>query len=116
VPQTKPRIRRPKHPRKEEPLASAPLDARVLTLSEAATYLRVSELSVEALASQDDLPGRKIEGQWRFLKAALDDWLRSPSPKQRLMKQAGALRDDPYLDEMLEKIYRERGRPMVEDE
>jgi excisionase family DNA binding protein len=116
VPQTRSRVRRAKHPRKAEPLTTAPLDAEVLTLSEAAAYLRVSELSVEALASQDDLPGRKIEGQWRFLKAALDDWLRAPSPKQRLMKQAGALRDDPYMEEMLENIYRKRGRPMVEDE
>jgi hypothetical protein len=67
-------------------------------------YLRVSESSVEALATRHDFPGRKIEGEWRFLKAALNDWLRSPSPTQRLMKHAGALRDESYLDEMLEKI------------
>jgi len=32
-----------------------------------------------------------------------------------LERQAGALKDDPYLEEMLEQIYRERGRPMTED-
>jgi excisionase family DNA binding protein len=88
----------------------------VLTLAEAAAYLRVSEDEVDELAAQGELPGRIIRGQWRFLKAALQDWLRWPtSQKTRLMQLAGAWKDDPYFDEMLDQIYRERGRPMLEE-
>ncbi|MEX1028296.1 MAG: helix-turn-helix domain-containing protein [Candidatus Paceibacterota bacterium] len=89
----------------------------VLTLTEAAQYLRVSESEIHDLIAQQGLPGRKSGEGWRFLKAGLQDWLRSPLlQKQRLMELAGAWKDDPYLDEMLKQIYEERGRPMSEDE
>ena len=88
----------------------------VLTLAEAAEYLRVSESDVLDLATKHGLPGRKIGDQWRFLRAALQDWLRSPLlQKERLRELAGAWKDDPYLDDMLEQIYKERGRPMTEE-
>ena len=89
----------------------------VLNLAEAAEYLRVSESEIHDLIRQQGLPGRKIGDDWRFLKAGLQDWLRSPLiQKQRLMELAGAWKDDPHLDEMLKQIYEERGRPMTEDE
>ena len=43
----------------------------VLTLSEAATYLRAAEAEVLRLANLQELPGRQIGGEWRFLKAGL---------------------------------------------
>ena len=55
----------------------------VLTLGEAATYLRVAEEDVLRLAKRQELPGRLIAGEWRFLKAGLQDWLRAPRPKFR---------------------------------
>jgi excisionase family DNA binding protein len=48
----------------------------VLTLAEAAAYLRVSEDALRALVSEDAIPGQKIGGEWRFLKRALNEWLR----------------------------------------
>jgi excisionase family DNA binding protein len=96
-------------------MASNVADLEVLTLSEAATYLRVSEDDLLELASHFEVPGRKIGGDWRFLKQALADWLRQSSPKDRLMRHAGAAKDDPYLAEMLSNIYRDRGRSMTED-
>ena len=65
--------------------------AEVLTLEEAAAFLRVSSDAVLRLALQQVLPGRQIEGQWRFLRTALADWLREKSPKAVLLSQAGAL-------------------------
>ncbi len=50
----------------------------------------------------------RIEGAWRFLKSAIDDWLRAQDSRDILLQQAGALKDDPYLDELLATIYRER--------
>jgi len=83
----------------------------VLTLAEAAAYLRVPEAGILTAVAQQQLPGRKILDQWRFLKSALDDWLRRPpSQGENLRRLIGAWKDDPYLDEMLEQIYRERGR------
>jgi excisionase family DNA binding protein len=48
----------------------------VLTLSEAASYLRVSEDTLLAHVTDHAIPARKIGGEWRFLKRALADWLR----------------------------------------
>jgi len=87
----------------------------VLTLGEAAAYLRVSETEIVELMRQQGLPGRKIGIAWRFLKAAIQEWLRLPEKENFWWKQFGALKDDPYLDEMLEQIYRDRGRPVTEE-
>jgi excisionase family DNA binding protein len=86
----------------------------VLTLAEAAEYLRVSESDVVELATKHELPGRKIGDQWRFHKHGLADWLLRPSPKERLLRHVGAMKDDPDMKEMLDNIYRDRGRPMTE--
>ena len=99
----------------DAPLApAASVLPEVLTLAEAAAYLRVSESDVVDLATKHKLPGRKIGDQWRFLKAALQDWLCGPDQRTVLQRHAGAMKDDPYLDEMLEQIYRDRGRPLFE--
>src|SRR5262245_39112970 len=87
----------------------------VLTVKEAAQYLRVSERIVTELAKGDVLPGKQIGKDWRFLKEALDDWLRCRSDRRtRVMRHAGALADNEHEGEFLASIYRERGRPMTE--
>ncbi|HEX7376403.1 MAG TPA: helix-turn-helix domain-containing protein [Pirellulales bacterium] len=96
-------------------MASTSIDNEILTLPEAATYLRVSEDEVLELAERFELPGRRIGREWRFMKEALGDWLRRPSAKERLLRHAGIAKDDPYLKAMLEDIYRSRGRSMIED-
>jgi excisionase family DNA binding protein len=90
----------------------------VLTLAEAAAYLRVPEDEVVRLVRQQELPGRLLGTEWRFLKCALQDWLRAPPPKgskEAILALAGAWKDDPYLDEEVKEIYKRRGRPMTED-
>jgi excisionase family DNA binding protein len=47
----------------------------VMTVREAATYLRIPSTSVERLAMEGNLPGFMIEGSWRFLKTTIDDWV-----------------------------------------
>jgi excisionase family DNA binding protein len=47
----------------------------ILTLSEAASLLRVEDTALAELASQGAVPGQKIGAEWRFLKAALLQWL-----------------------------------------
>jgi excisionase family DNA binding protein len=47
----------------------------VLTLTEAAAYLRVPEEEVLRLAEQRNIPAQRIGVEWRFLKRALGHWL-----------------------------------------
>jgi excisionase family DNA binding protein len=86
----------------------------VLTLAEAARYLRVTEKAVKQRALSGDIPGRQIGKEWRFLKAALDDWLRRPNSKTVLLQMAGAFKDDEQLVEICKAAYAARGRPMAD--
>ena len=87
----------------------------VLTPDEAARYLRVSEETIVRQAADGRIPGRRIEDTWRFLKSALDDWLRAQDSRTILLQQAGALADDEMLPMLRAAIYAARGRPEAED-
>jgi excisionase family DNA binding protein len=104
----------------ELPTGNGPTN-EVMTLREAAAYLRLPETDVLRLVQEQSLPARQLGSEWRFLKAAIQDWLRAGTPPAKSNKEAwlalvGAWKDDPYLDEMLAEIYKRRGRPMIEDE
>jgi hypothetical protein len=71
--------------------------------------------TIACQATQGSLPGRNIENQWRFLKSAIDDWLRTPSSHAALLQQIGALADDETLTELRASIYRDRGRSEVDE-
>jgi excisionase family DNA binding protein len=86
----------------------------VLTLAEVAAYLRVSEADIVDLMRRKGMPGRKIGNEWRFLRTAVQEWLRLPEKENFWWKHFGALKEDPYLDQMLDQIYRDRGRPQTE--
>lgn len=88
----------------------------VLTLDEVADYLRLPKDTIQREAEQGHIPGRRIEDTWRFLKAAIDDWLRSQDSRQILLQQAGVFADDPTLDELRKMIYAQRGRPEVTED
>jgi excisionase family DNA binding protein len=98
---------------------NGPATGEVLTLAEAAAYLRLPEEEVVRLAQVQDLPGRLAGLEWRFLKTAIQQWLSTPAlktNKDALMALAGIWKDDPYVEEELKEIYRRRGRPMTENE
>jgi excisionase family DNA binding protein len=88
----------------------------VMTLDEAAKYLRLPRKQVAQLAAEGSIPGRRVADTWRFLKAALEDWLRPKKGSwEALMEQAGAFADDETLPALRAAIYKARGRPEVED-
>jgi excisionase family DNA binding protein len=106
-----------------QPVAPAPnngpVQADVLTLPEAAAYLRLPQEDVLRLVHEQALPARRLANEWRFLRAAIQQWLSTPPPKgskEAQLAVAGAWKDDPYLEEELKEIYRQRGRPMTENE
>jgi excisionase family DNA binding protein len=92
----------------------------VLTLSQAAAYLQFSEADVLRLVDEQALPARRLGNEWRFLKTAIQDWLRTGPPpkpsKEAQLAVIGSWKDDPYLEEELKEMSRRRGRPMTEDE
>ena len=83
----------------------------ILTLEEAAAYLRLPTETIARQAAHGQIPGRRIEDTWRFLKAAIDDWLRSQDARALLLQQAGALADDESLTVLRQRVYKARKRP-----
>lgn len=49
--------------------------AELLTIDEAAAYLRLSERKLYELVSTGGIPSTKVTGKWLFPKLALDRWL-----------------------------------------
>ena len=91
----------------------------VLTLFEAAAYLRLAEEDVLRLVEQQALPGRRLAHEWRFLKSAIQQWLSAVPP--RFSKEAqgavsGSWKDDPYLENELKETFLRRGRPAIGDD
>ncbi len=59
---------------------------------------------------------QRLAGQGKPFLEVLRDAVRQPVSKKDFWEtQIGALKDDPYLEEMLKEIYKRRGRPEVEE-
>jgi hypothetical protein len=77
---------------------------RLLTLEEAAVYLRLSPATVAQRALQGDIPGQYIDNTWHFLKTEIDHWQQTHDKRAILLKQAGALADDDTLEKLQSEI------------
>lgn len=113
----------PRTKSRPEPPSRTPLPAGlnglagdVLSLSEAAAYLRLPEQEVLRLVREQELPGRQAGADWRFLKAAIQAWLCQPAPRQKDFWETcgGVFKDDPQLEAIVREAYRRRGRPLSE--
>jgi excisionase family DNA binding protein len=58
-------------------------DPEVLTLEQLAELLQVDEKTVRSLAAKGDLPGRKLDTEWRFSRQAVLEWLATPERQRR---------------------------------
>ena len=90
----------------------------VFTLSEAAAYLRVTDADLMRLVHDQALPGRQFGTEWRFLRSAIQDWLKTPpkpGSREAVLSTTGAWKDDPYVEEEIKEIYRKRREDLVED-
>ncbi len=112
-----PRTKSKPHPEPApQPQANGPQN--VLTLREAAAYLRVTEDEVLRVVHEQGLHGRQVGSEWRFLRSAIDDWLLTgPQPlsnKDAWLALAGAWKDDPTVDDLREEI--EKWRRQIDAE
>ena len=97
-------------------MATTEKQPEVMTAEELAGFLRVPEATVRQYAGRFSIPGRQIGQEWRFWRVAIQEWLRGRSGKEVLLSQAGAFEDDAQdLAELRASIYRDRGRPEVEE-
>jgi excisionase family DNA binding protein len=90
----------------------------VFTLSDAAAYLRVSEAELLSLVHDQALPGRRFGTEWRFLKSAIQEWLKTPpkpGSREAVLSTFGVWKDDPCVEEELKEIYRKRREDLVDD-
>ena len=51
-------------------------DKDILTIEEAAEYLRLGKRSVYKLAKSGQLPAKMVLNKWRFEREALRDWVK----------------------------------------
>jgi excisionase family DNA binding protein len=113
MPRTKPSPVRPPASPNAAPngIAEKP---EVLTLEEAASYLRVPAGAVLRMIDAEGLPARRFGADWRFYKVALQAWLGAERPKRGILNHIGRIEDDPFAQEMLLEIYTRRRRPESE--
>jgi excisionase family DNA binding protein len=94
--------------------------SEVLTLAEAAAYLRLGEAEVLRLIDEQALPARRLGTELRFLKSAIQHWLSAGTPlqsgKMAQMAVAGSWKDDPLVEEELKDAHRRRGRSVTCEE
>jgi excisionase family DNA binding protein len=93
-------------------------DPEVFTFGEAAGYLRVTEAEPIRLIHDQALPGRQFGTEWRFLKSAIQDWLKTPpvrGSREAVLSTIGSWKDDPHVEAELAEIYRKRGEDLVGD-
>jgi excisionase family DNA binding protein len=63
----------------------------VLTLQEAADFLRCSPDTVKRKARAGELPASKIGRVWRFRRADLDEWLANGGTRREELEDEGLL-------------------------
>jgi hypothetical protein len=81
----------------------------VLTLEEAAFYLRMAPAVLRDKATHGIIPGQAIDDEsWRFLKSAIDSWLSRSDSRSVLLSQAGIFAGDEMLVAIQEQIDRDR--------
>lgn len=50
-------------------------EEHLMTVRELAEYMQLADRSILKLATEGQIPGTQIEGQWRFKRTLVDEWL-----------------------------------------
>ena len=101
-----------------DPLGEELSELDVLTLEEAAIYLKIEFGDLRRMIKEQGLPGRKIGSEWRFLRGAIADWLRAPGgsptpaaqPEKPARTERPARAERPAFDDRAQREERPRRR------
>ncbi len=52
------------------------MESGFMDVTEIASYLKLSKITIYRLAEAKDLPGVKAGKKWRFIKSEVDEWLK----------------------------------------
>lgn len=58
-----------------------PTTPEVMTISDLAVYLQMSQSSLYKLVQRGRVPGHKVGRHWRFPKVSIDRWLQESTAK-----------------------------------
>ncbi|HML95294.1 MAG TPA: response regulator [Thermodesulfobacteriota bacterium] len=83
---------------------------QVLTLEEAAQYLKVAKPTLYRLLEDGKIPAFKVGNQWRFTKELIDKWLWDQLPKK---KKILMLNDDELVPTELKRVIGSEGHDIV---
>lgn len=67
--------------RARTPHRHPPTTPEVMTISDLAVYLQMSQSSLYKLVQRGSVPGHKVGRHWRFHKVSIDKWLQESSIK-----------------------------------
>lgn len=68
--------------RARAPHRHPPTTPEVMTISDLAAYLQMSQSSLYKLVQRGGVPGLKVGRHWRFHKVSIDKWLQQASAKR----------------------------------
>ena len=83
---------------------------QVLTLEEAALYLKVAKPTLYRLLEDGKIPAFKVGNQWRFTRELIDKWLWDQLPKK---KNVLVVDDEKLICMDLQKIITSQGHDVV---
>ncbi|MFN3477022.1 MAG: response regulator [Candidatus Methylomirabilales bacterium] len=79
----------------------------LLTVQEAARYLKLKTITIYRLAQRGKVPAIKVGRSWRFQKEVLNEWLRRKA--EGTLRRILVVDDDPGIRETLQRILTTRG-------
>ena len=85
--------------------------AALMTVQEAADYLRVTEKTVYRLLKRGHIPATKVGRQWRFEKAAIDEWLHRNSVRTKVTILV--VDDEEVVRELFKETLEELGHSVI---
>jgi excisionase family DNA binding protein len=85
--------------------------AKLMTVMEAAVYLRVGKKTIYRLLKQGKIPATRVGQQWRFNKASIDEWLHQKTAE--IEANILVVDDEEIIRSLFKKTLEELGHKVV---
>ncbi|MBU1239942.1 PTS sugar transporter subunit IIA [Myxococcota bacterium] len=79
----------------------------LLTISEIAQYLKVSERTIQRMIRSGEVPSAKVSGQWRFVRAIIDDWILSKMQSVQKSNLVDVIATETKIHSLIELVPKE---------